>query len=390
MIRVGFLFTFSKEYKGGINYLRNLFYATHLCDLKDIEYYIFVAPDIDRDILDMFSPYATIVETDILKKNTFSWFVNKIFSKLIKRPILLFNLLNNYKINVLSHSWFLQKNKSFKLLNWIPDFQNLHHPNLWPEKELISLNNFNIKLIEQSDRIILSSQDAFIDFKKIAPSQTHKVSVLPFVSQPGQLKNEDILKNTEIIKSKYGISDKYFYLPNQFWAHKNHIVVFKAINILARKGLNPILVTTGVMKDARSNDENIIKLNKYIDDNALNNNIHLLGIVPYEYVLTFMRNCISIINPSLFEGWSSTVEEAKSIGKNIILSDIGVHKEQNPKLAAYFDPYDEVSLATLMEEIWLNGVKNNDLSDQQLENDLITRTKEFGLNYYNILKNVVQ
>ena len=84
------------------------------------------------------------------------------------------------------------------------------------------------------------------------------------------------------------------------------------------------------------------------------------------------------------------VEEAKSIGKNMILSDIGVHKEQNPKLAAYFDPYDEVSLATLMEEIWLNGVKNNDLSDQQLENDLITRTKEFGLNYYNILKNVVQ
>jgi hypothetical protein len=33
-----------------------------------------------------------------------------------------------------------------------------------------------------------------------------------------------------------------------------------------------------------------------------------------------------------------TVEETKSIGKTIVLSDIPIHREQAPASALYFDP----------------------------------------------------
>lgn len=33
------------------------------------------------------------------------------------------------------------------------------------------------------------------------------------------------------------------------------------------------------------------------------------------------------VNPSFYEGWSTTVEEAKSIGVPLLLSDIPVHRE---------------------------------------------------------------
>lgn len=46
---------------------------------------------------------------------------------------------------------------------------------------------------------------------------------------------------------------------------------------------------------------------------------------------TLMKHAIAIINPSLFEGGSTTVEEAKSLLKVIILSGIPVHREQNPR-----------------------------------------------------------
>ncbi len=36
----------------------------------------------------------------------------------------------------------------------------------------------------------------------------------------------------------------------------------------------------------------------------------------------------ALINPSQFEGWSTTVEEAKSLGVKMLLSDLEVHKEQ--------------------------------------------------------------
>ena len=52
---------------------------------------------------------------------------------------------------------------------------------------------------------------------------------------------------------------------------------------------------------------------------------------------TLNANCVALINPSFFEGWSTTVEEAKSLGTKMILSNIELHKEQ-AKEAMFFDP----------------------------------------------------
>ena len=59
-----------------------------------------------------------------------------------------------------------------------------------------------------------------------------------------------------------------------------------------------------------------------------------------------MRKSIAIIQPSLFEGWSTIVEESRSIGKNIILSDLGVHKEQNFSRSIFFqrNSYEDLAL----------------------------------------------
>ena len=51
-----------------------------------------------------------------------------------------------------------------------------------------------------------------------------------------------------------------------------------------------------------------------------------------------MYHSVAVIQPSKFEGRSSTVEQAKSMGKKILLSNIGIHKEQNPLRGKYFHP----------------------------------------------------
>jgi glycosyltransferase involved in cell wall biosynthesis len=68
--------------------------------------------------------------------------------------------------------------------------------------------------------------------------------------------------------------------------------------------------------------------------------------------MSLMRHAIAVINPSKFEGWSTTVEEAKSMGKAILLSDIAVHREQAPDRAAYFPPDGAGLLADKMSDAW--------------------------------------
>ena len=75
----------------------------------------------------------------------------------------------------------------------------------------------------------------------------------------------------------------------------------------------------------------------------------VLGLVPYEHVTALSRDAVAQINPSLFEGWSTTVEEAKSLGKRILVSRIPVHIEQDPPGGEFFDPHDPEELAGLME-----------------------------------------
>ena len=66
--------------------------------------------------------------------------------------------------------------------------------------------------------------------------------------------------------------------------------------------------------------------------------------------MALMAGSLAVINPSLFEGWSTTVEEAKSMGKVVLLSDIPVHREQAPLRGRYFQPDRAEDLAILMAE----------------------------------------
>jgi hypothetical protein len=75
----------------------------------------------------------------------------------------------------------------------------------------------------------------------------------------------------------------------------------------------------------------------------------VLGLVARASCWGLMRHAIAVLNPSRFEGWSSTVEEARALGVNTILSDIDVHREQAPVGSLFFETGNEASLADRMQ-----------------------------------------
>ena len=152
---------------------------------------------------------------------------------------------------------------------------------------------------------------------------------------------------------KYRIKEKYFFSPNQFWAHKNHIVTIKAVKLLKDNGTDINVVFTGKMSDYRSPNYSA-ELVDYVKRNNLTENISFLGFIDRAEQLQLMKNAISVIQPSLFEGWSTVVEDAKSMNQHIILSDINVHREQTKFNRVFFDANNAEELALEMNKIWLN------------------------------------
>ena len=112
----------------------------------------------------------------------------------------------------------------------------------------------------------------------------------------------------------------------------------------------------------------------------------ILGVVPYPELISLVYHSIAIINPSLFEGWSTTVEEAKSLGKTLILSDLNVHREQNPQRAVYFNPDSPERLASILLEYSNSFDQGSEESKMRAASTMSTnRFKEFGAMYVNII-----
>jgi glycosyltransferase involved in cell wall biosynthesis len=75
-----------------------------------------------------------------------------------------------------------------------------------------------------------------------------------------------------------------------------------------------------------------------------------LGFIERKEQLLLMKSSISVIQPSLFEGWSTVVEDAKAMSKHIILSSLEVHREQLNENVIFFKPDNEKELAEIISE----------------------------------------
>jgi glycosyltransferase involved in cell wall biosynthesis len=382
MIKVAFFLDFPLSYNGGVNYYKNVFYALNNYYKDKLEVTLFVPSNLKDKNLKSFISNANIIKTSIIRRKSFLWFLSKICEKLFNYDFLKKKIVSDANIDIVFYcNNFINLGSKFKYVNWIPDFQFLHYPQYWTKKQLLLEKKLIEKGSKNSDVVVLSSKDSLNDFLKLNNSTCDRFKVINFVSQI----DNNVIFNSNIL-DKYS-KDQFFYLPNQFWFHKNHLTVFKAVKILLEKNINIKLLCSGVMKDFRNKDNYISNLLKYVSKNKLQENIIFLGIIPYEDVLGLIKKSIAVINPSFFEGWSSTVEESKSLDKTVILSDIPIHREQNPEKGIFFNPNNPDQLSVILNKL-NDSPPVFDLDYKKIEKKLKNRTKVFADKYYEMFNDL--
>lgn len=352
---------------GGLNYFRNLFAALRRSGGVEI---VLFGGCAQKENLQKHFPGESIVVSSLLDRRSPQWLVRSIVRKVVHRDLLLERLLQRHAVDVLTHSVPLGRGSSIPCAAWIPDFQHLHLPELCSEEELQQRDKGMRFLCKESDLVFVSSQAAADDLVRFSPESAGKVSVLRFSIPP--LVQKQILSKDEVAR-KYGLESVFVYNPNQFWAHKNHMALIKAATLLKQSGqLVPMIVFSGAMEDYRkagySND-----VRRAVEEAGLESRVRFLGVVPYSDVMSLMTHCTALVNPSLFEGWSTTVEEAKSLGKNMFLSSLNVHMEQAAGLARFFDPRKPEELASL-----LAGTGSLQRSEPPMVDEVEREFKAFG------------
>lgn len=226
-------------------------------------------------------------------------------------------------------------------LAWFPDLQHLKLPELFSplarwRREL----GFRAQIASRRC-ILLSSESALADFRSAYPGASNPVAVARFATEP----SPDLLTaDAAAVIAEHRLPEKFFYLPNQFWRHKNHPVVVEALTILKQRGVDVVVAASGSTEEPRKSDY-FGDLMRDVAARGIETNFRYLGLIPLAHVYALLRSSMALINPSRFEGWSTTVEEAKSFGVPMILSDLPVHREQAASGASYFGVDDAQALA---------------------------------------------
>ena len=348
MIRVGFFLNVTGQvWLGGASYFRNL--LTALADLPEhkIQPVILTGSQSRPELLAEL-PLADWHCPPSLQRYSARWIARKLLAGISDSDRLLERDLLALNIDALSHSGHLGPAARVPVLAWIPDFQHLRLPQNFSARELRQRDRQYAELCRFASRVLVSSEKVRKDLADFCPEAAPKCRVLPFVAnvpEPGTLQSRDALER------KYSFSGRYFFLPNQFWVHKNHRVVVDALSILERQRITVTVLASGSPVDDR-NPEHFGRLTSHAGALGVAERFKVLGLVPYADLMALMWHSVAVINPSRFEGWSTTVEEAKSLGIPVIVSDIAVHREQKPAGGAYFPPDDAEAAAELMRREW--------------------------------------
>jgi glycosyltransferase involved in cell wall biosynthesis len=225
---------------------------------------------------------------------------------------------------------------------------------------------------EIATRIIAMSDSVQQDFQLFAPKYAWKVRVLPPASYiDPRVYQVDPLAITKL----YNLPEKFIYLPNQWWKHKNHELVLRAVRSLKDRGVDVCVVCTGNLNDYRhplQSAELFQKLSRW----GIRDRVIYLGLVPRREVLALMRQSVCVLNPSLFEGWGYSIDEARSLGKRVLLSDIPAHRDQDPPQATFFDPVDCEDLTAKLAEVWFEAQPGPDTELEAEARRLLPRRRK--------------
>ena len=228
--------------------------------------------------------------------------------------------------------------------SWIADLRQRRIEDRRTAQEREGRERAGRDIAENADLLVLSSHQLRHDWQVAHPRARPLVRVLPWPALP---QPSWYGLDPAAVASKYGIRELFLICCNRLGERKGFGGLLYAVAALARRGARPLVVCTGVGEDKLMPDLRAL---------GIADRVRPLGWIPRDEQMALMRASQAVVQPSLYEGWSTVVEEARALGKVIVLSDVEAHQEQAPPRGRYFYAGNAVELAWVLGRV-LPGLK---------------------------------
>lgn len=374
--KIGLIYQYNENWIGGTYYVQNLIAALgRLPHKMKPELLIFTVEDSEFEHLKKEVNYPFLKSRNYIRVlNLRQRIINKISKTFFKKAI--YDHFHHDIDFVFPAAFYHKFHKGQTFLFWIPDFQEHYLPAFFSQAEIETRKTNQQYIVENGKNIVFSSHTARQHFNEIYPENKLNQFVLRFaVSLPPVIAAQNIY-------SKYHLPAQFYICSNQFWQHKNHQVILKAISLLKKSDRKIIVVFTGKDYDYRY-PHYFNEMLQLVKELEIEDEVKFLGFIAREDQLALMKNSIAVIQPSLFEGWSTVIEDAKALGVTVIASDIPVHKEQlyEYKNSGLFPPDNETALAG---KIMTVNDSNEVYPAYNYEKDVYN----YGQNFINIVNSI--
>ena len=143
-----------------------------------------------------------------------------------------------------------------------------------------------------------------------------------------------------------GLPPKYLFYPAQFWEHKNHPRLLRALAEVKKAFPDVQLVLAGSKKNGYA------AAVRLVDQLDLKNNVTYLGYVADQRMPGLYQNARALVMPTFFGPTNIPPLEAFALGCPVAISGIYGMPEQCGDAAVYFDPLSVEDMAAVVRKIW--------------------------------------
>ncbi len=155
-------------------------------------------------------------------------------------------------------------------------------------------------------------------------------------------------RRTSDILKKYRLTLPFIIYTGSAYPHKNILSAALAIKLLRERGIKLTLVV------ASARSVFLTRLFSDIRKQNLGNAVRFVGFVPDDDLPLLYAHALTLIQPSLSEGFGLTGLEAMACNLPVIASELTIFKEIYEDAALYVDPKSVEDIATKIETLQKN------------------------------------
>lgn len=305
----------------------------------------------------------------VLRKRRFPW-EHKWIDNILRREKIEFFLNTTFEavtlsIPFLAIVWDLQHRLQ-------PFFPEVSANGTWERRE-----HFYSQVLQRAAFIIVGTEAGKKEVQRFYGVPDKKIRMLPHPTPAFAL--EEPATNHELL-AKYNLPRDYVFYPAQFWSHKNHAAILRAIEHLKRvENWRLPVVFTG------SDQGNESSVRQLVEQMQISDQVFFLGHVRRQTLQALYQNALALCYVSFFGPENLPPLEAFGLGCPVIAADVPGASEQLGDAAIRVNPASELEIAQALQLLSRDKAKREELIRRGKERARRFTGRDFAKGLFSLL-----